>query len=69
MAKRYTNRRESYMELVKCPCGKEFIPAPAHIYRMYKNKVCEWHCCYSCHKARTQGNKYNRSVGARAEVG
>lgn len=28
-----------------CPvCGKNFIPAPFHAYKVYGKRVCSWHC-------------------------
>lgn len=34
-----------YLQERSCPvCGKNFIPAPEHIYRDGTSKVCSWSC-------------------------
>ena len=45
-AKEYTRVRCGELRAVICPeCGKEFVPAPYHVYR---NKKRQRVCTYSC---------------------
>lgn len=67
---------ENNYGMKKCPiCGKMFIPAPEHIYKVYINKteakklglesngeytVCTWHCVRE-HEKRHRGRKTHES--------
>lgn len=46
--------KRDYIQVKTCPiCGKTFVPAPMHIYKIkYGKKVCSYHCMRKYEKAR-----------------
>ena len=37
--------RGEYIRVLVCPvCGKKFVPASMHIYKVQTNLVCSWGC-------------------------
>lgn len=56
------NNIAQVFEIYSCPvCGKNFIPAPEHVYRIRKNKnyvlVCSWRCVRSHEKEMMKGTE------------
>lgn len=46
-------------ELRKCDdCGKEFIPASQHLYKLNKEGRTRWYCSYTCWKRNGGDNKH-----------
>ncbi len=44
---------------VKCPvCGKEFIPAPQHVYKLIKGSKKQFVCTYKCMQAGRRSGKW-----------
>lgn len=55
MSKEQQNNKIVQFEIYTCPvCGKGFIPAPEHVYKIRKSKhyilVCSWKCVRSHEK-------------------
>ena len=51
--------KDIHIKTVKCEkCGKEFVPAPLHIYKSGRKLYCSW-TCYNHRKDTTEeGIKY-----------
>ena len=47
-----------YIRLLDCPvCGKRFVPATHHVYRVGNNCVCSWGCQRKVVKAEEERKK------------
>jgi hypothetical protein len=53
---------KKYMRSAKCKkCGKEFIPAPYHIYRDGSKYYCKW-TCYNHRNDKPEEVKENEEI-------
>ena len=47
-----------FIRIVTCPvCGKQFVPAAQHVYRVNDNLVCSWGCQRKVEKEQEERKK------------